>query len=223
MRFPLRKAVRFGRRRAHPRLLVRPGHGGGVPARAEAACGRKRGPGREGQLETNLATGRCSARPLGKLVGDEADIADFGFGEESACWSQIGYTSGYTSAFMGRLVITRSSSAAARATRGRTRHRGRVDATPARPGVQLSARRRVAERGTGARMTQLGCQVLVKSARAPSSPRRACRSSPSTPGTPQGRPFRRQEGSRCRTPSARRRTRSGRSGRSPCRPSGSST
>jgi DNA-binding NtrC family response regulator len=36
---------------------------------------------------------------------DEANIADFGFGEEPACWTQIGYASGYTSAFMGRLVL----------------------------------------------------------------------------------------------------------------------
>ncbi len=36
---------------------------------------------------------------------DEANVADFGFGEEPACWTQIGYASGYTSAFMGRLVF----------------------------------------------------------------------------------------------------------------------
>jgi DNA-binding NtrC family response regulator len=36
---------------------------------------------------------------------DEANIADFGFGDEPACWTQIGYASGYTSAFMGRLVL----------------------------------------------------------------------------------------------------------------------
>jgi DNA-binding NtrC family response regulator len=36
---------------------------------------------------------------------DEAHIADFGIGEEPACWTQIGYASGYTSAFMGRLVL----------------------------------------------------------------------------------------------------------------------
>jgi DNA-binding NtrC family response regulator len=36
---------------------------------------------------------------------DEAHVADFGLGDEPACWSQIGYASGYTSAFMGRLVV----------------------------------------------------------------------------------------------------------------------
>ena len=35
----------------------------------------------------------------------EAHIADFGYGEEPQCWQQIGYASGYTSAFVGRLVV----------------------------------------------------------------------------------------------------------------------
>lgn len=35
----------------------------------------------------------------------EAHVADFGYGEDAQCWSQIGYASGYTSAFMGRLVV----------------------------------------------------------------------------------------------------------------------
>ena len=34
----------------------------------------------------------------------EAHIADFGYGEDPQCWQQIGYASGYTSAFVGRLV-----------------------------------------------------------------------------------------------------------------------
>lgn len=36
---------------------------------------------------------------------DEANIADFGFGDDPACWTQIGYASGYTSAFTGQLVV----------------------------------------------------------------------------------------------------------------------
>jgi DNA-binding NtrC family response regulator len=35
----------------------------------------------------------------------ESHVADFGYGEDPQCWSQIGYASGYTSAFMGRLVV----------------------------------------------------------------------------------------------------------------------
>ncbi len=35
----------------------------------------------------------------------EAHVADFGYGDDPQCWSQIGYASGYTSAFMGRLVV----------------------------------------------------------------------------------------------------------------------
>ena len=34
----------------------------------------------------------------------EAHIADFGYGEDPQGWQQIGYASGYTSAFVGRLV-----------------------------------------------------------------------------------------------------------------------
>lgn len=58
------------------------------------------------QLEINLATGHY----LGEFLWensweDEANIADFGFGDEPACWTQIGYASGYTSAFMGRFIV----------------------------------------------------------------------------------------------------------------------
>ena len=35
----------------------------------------------------------------------ESHVAEFGYGEDPQCWSQIGYASGYTSAFMGRLVV----------------------------------------------------------------------------------------------------------------------
>src|SRR5450631_2879490 len=39
----------------------------------------------------------------------EADehIAAFGIGTEAACWMQIGYASGYASAFMGKMIIFR--------------------------------------------------------------------------------------------------------------------
>lgn len=38
---------------------------------------------------------------------DEVNISDFGYGDDPACWTQIGYASGYTSTFMGRLVVYR--------------------------------------------------------------------------------------------------------------------
>ena len=58
------------------------------------------------QLELNLASGHYFGEFLWENSWeDEANIADFGFGEEPACWTQIGYASGYTSAFMGRLIV----------------------------------------------------------------------------------------------------------------------
>lgn len=38
---------------------------------------------------------------------DEEHIAAFGIGTEPACWMQIGYASGYASAFMGKMIIFR--------------------------------------------------------------------------------------------------------------------
>lgn len=35
----------------------------------------------------------------------EAHVADFGYGDDPQCWQQIGYASGYTSAFVGRLIV----------------------------------------------------------------------------------------------------------------------
>jgi DNA-binding NtrC family response regulator len=59
-------------------------------------------------LEIDLASGHYFGEFLWENSWeDEANIADFGFGEEPACWTQIGYASGYTSAFMGRLVLFR--------------------------------------------------------------------------------------------------------------------
>ncbi len=36
---------------------------------------------------------------------DEAHIADFGVAESPACWTQIGYASGYTSSFLNQLIV----------------------------------------------------------------------------------------------------------------------
>jgi DNA-binding NtrC family response regulator len=59
-------------------------------------------------LEIDLASGHFLAECLWENSWeDEADVADFGVGEEPACWTQIGYASGYSSAFMGRLVVFR--------------------------------------------------------------------------------------------------------------------
>ena len=38
---------------------------------------------------------------------DDEHIAAFGIGAEPACWMQVGYASGYASAFMGKLIIYR--------------------------------------------------------------------------------------------------------------------
>jgi transcriptional regulator with GAF, ATPase, and Fis domain len=57
-------------------------------------------------MEIDLARGHYFGEFLWENCWeDEAHIADFGFGDEPACWTQIGYASGYTSAFMGRLVL----------------------------------------------------------------------------------------------------------------------
>lgn len=57
-------------------------------------------------LEIDLSSGHFFAECLWENSWeDEADVADFGFGDEPACWTQIGYASGYSSAFMGRLMV----------------------------------------------------------------------------------------------------------------------
>ena len=35
----------------------------------------------------------------------DAHVADFGYGDDPQCWQQVGYASGYTSAFVGRLIL----------------------------------------------------------------------------------------------------------------------
>lgn len=38
---------------------------------------------------------------------DDEQIANYGIGNEPACWMQIGYASGYASAFMGKMIVYR--------------------------------------------------------------------------------------------------------------------
>lgn len=38
---------------------------------------------------------------------DDEHIAAFGIGTEAACWMQVGYASGYASAFMGKMIVYR--------------------------------------------------------------------------------------------------------------------
>lgn len=38
---------------------------------------------------------------------DDEHIASFGIGTEPACWMQVGYASGYASAFMGKMIVYR--------------------------------------------------------------------------------------------------------------------
>jgi len=57
-------------------------------------------------LEIDLPSGHFLAECLWEdSWEDEVDVADFGFGDEPACWTQIGYASGYSSAFMGKLMV----------------------------------------------------------------------------------------------------------------------
>eukprot|EP01036_Dinobryon_divergens_P006551 gene6551-8701_t len=59
-------------------------------------------------LEINLPTKHFYGEFVWKNSWeDEAHVADYGQGDEPACWTMIGYASGYTSAFMGRLVLFR--------------------------------------------------------------------------------------------------------------------
>jgi len=57
-------------------------------------------------LEIDLPSGHFLAECLWQdSWEDEAEVADFGVGDEPACWTQIGYASGYSSAFMGKLMV----------------------------------------------------------------------------------------------------------------------
>ncbi|CAM3914115.1 sigma-54-dependent Fis family transcriptional regulator [Roseateles saccharophilus] len=39
----------------------------------------------------------------------DAHVSDLGYGDDPQCWQQIGYASGYTSAFVGRLIVFRET------------------------------------------------------------------------------------------------------------------
>lgn len=45
-----------------------------------------------------------------EAIEDEAHISAYGIGSEAACWMQIGYACGYSSAFMGRAILYREVS-----------------------------------------------------------------------------------------------------------------
>ncbi len=58
------------------------------------------------QLDMDLATRRFYGEFLWENSWEcESHVAEFGYGEDPQCWSQIGYASGYTSAFVGRLIV----------------------------------------------------------------------------------------------------------------------
>lgn len=58
------------------------------------------------QLEFDIVTKQFYGEFLWENSWEcEAHVAEFGHGEDSQCWSQIGYASGYTTAFMGRMVV----------------------------------------------------------------------------------------------------------------------
>jgi len=58
------------------------------------------------QLEADLETGRFYAELVfsGSFEAD-AQIGDYGLTNTPICWMQVGYASGYTSAFMGRNIL----------------------------------------------------------------------------------------------------------------------
>lgn len=60
------------------------------------------------RLELDIERGKYYSEFLWKNSSeDESHIQDYGVGDNSACWMQIGYASGYTSAFMGRPILFR--------------------------------------------------------------------------------------------------------------------
>jgi two-component system response regulator HydG len=62
------------------------------------------------RLEMDSASGRFYGEFLWKDSSeDESHIAIYGLGSEPACWMQIGYASGYTSAFMGKRILFRET------------------------------------------------------------------------------------------------------------------
>lgn len=60
------------------------------------------------RLEMDSASGHFYGEFLWRNSSeDEGHITAYGHGSEAACWMQIGYACGYTSTFMGKLVIYR--------------------------------------------------------------------------------------------------------------------
>lgn len=65
-------------------------------------------------VEVDVARGRFYAEFLWwDSVEDAAHLADYGLAADPVCWMQIGYASGYSSAFFGRRVIFREVECAA--------------------------------------------------------------------------------------------------------------
>ena len=62
------------------------------------------------RMEMNSETGHFYCECLWKDSSeDESHIAIYGLGSEPACWMQIGYASGYSSAFMGKRILFRET------------------------------------------------------------------------------------------------------------------
>ena len=62
------------------------------------------------RMEMNSETGHFYCECLWKDSSeDESHVAIYGLGSEPACWMQIGYASGYSSAFMGKRILFRET------------------------------------------------------------------------------------------------------------------
>ena len=62
------------------------------------------------RMEMDSETGQFYCECLWKDSSeDESHIAIYGLGTEPACWMQIGYASGYSSAFMGKRILFRET------------------------------------------------------------------------------------------------------------------
>lgn len=60
------------------------------------------------RLEIDIERGKYYGEFLWKdSSDDESHIQNYGIGDDSVCWMQIGYASGYTSAFIGRPILYR--------------------------------------------------------------------------------------------------------------------
>jgi two-component system, NtrC family, response regulator HydG len=60
------------------------------------------------RMEMNSETGHFYCECLWKDSSeDESHISIYGLGSEPACWMQVGYASGYSSAFMGKRILFR--------------------------------------------------------------------------------------------------------------------